>query len=215
MKNKKSIAWMRWDGKEDPPTATRTTTTHWTKRVVFLFFNIRPRCHLREHIWTVTDHRSAWLPVFPFLKKKRKKKKKPIFQCWTPTHTTTITNTSFQNTTTEEKRKKKKEKKKDRSCRSRHVEPTTIIGCKRIYIPLFILLFFSAPSLFLSLIISLSLSLSLSSANSFVCMYEGWKVLKHIEPNDTKNTYFLIRKVLKHWTKWNKKSIFNLFLSLM
>ena len=159
MKNKKSIAWMRWDGKEDPPTATRTTTTHWTKRVVFLFFNIRPRCNLREHIWTVTDHRSAWLPVFPFLKKKRKKKKKPKFQRWTPTHTTTITNTSFQNTTTEEKRKKKKEKKKeDRSCRSRHVEPTTRIGCKRIYIPLFILLFCSAPSLFLSLIISLSLS---------------------------------------------------------
>ena len=35
----------------------------------------------------------------------------------------------------------------------------------------------------------------------------------NIEPKDTKNIYFLIRKVLKHWTKWNKKSIFNLFLS--
>ena len=37
----------------------------------------------------------------------------------------------------------------------------------------------------------------------------------NIEPKDTKNIYFLIRKVLKHWTKWNKKSIFNLFLSIM
>ena len=37
----------------------------------------------------------------------------------------------------------------------------------------------------------------------------------NIEPKDTKNIYFLIRKVLKHWTKSNKKSIFNLFLSLM
>ena len=36
----------------------------------------------------------------------------------------------------------------------------------------------------------------------------------YIEPKDIKNIYFLIRKVLKYWTKWNKKSIFNLFLSL-
>ena len=104
---------------------------------------------------------------FLFLKKKKEKRKKPKFQRWTPTHTTTITNTSFQNTTTEEKRKKKKEKKKeDRSCRSRHVEPTTIIGCKPIYIPLFILLFCSAPSLFLSLILSLSLSLTLTHTHT-------------------------------------------------
>ena len=158
MKNKKSIAWMRWDGKEDPPTATRTTTTHWTKRVVFLFFNIRPRCNLREHIWTVTDHRSAWLPVFPFLKKKERKKRNQnsnvglldtLLQLQTP----------LSKTRPQKKREKRKKKKKeDRSCRSRHVEPTTIIGCKPIYIPLFILLFCSAPSLFLSLIISLSLS---------------------------------------------------------
>ena len=97
---------------------------------------------------------------FLFLKKKKKEKKETkiptldsytlLLQLQTPLS---------KNTTTEEKRKKKKEKKKeDRSCRSRHVEPTTIIGCKPIYIPLFILLFCSAPSLFLSLIISLSLS---------------------------------------------------------
>ena len=32
---------------------------------------------------------------------------------------------------------------------------------------------------------------------------------------NTKVFIFLIRKVLKHWTKWNKKPIFNLFLFLM
>ena len=37
----------------------------------------------------------------------------------------------------------------------------------------------------------------------------------NIEPKDIKNIYFLIIKVLKYWTKWNKKSIFNLFSSPM
>ena len=36
----------------------------------------------------------------------------------------------------------------------------------------------------------------------------------NIKLKDTKNIYFLIRKVFKHQTKWNKKSIFNLFLSM-
>ena len=30
------------------------------------------------------------------------------------------------------------------------------------------------------------------------------------KPKETMNIYFLIWKVLKHWIKWNKKSIFNL-----
>ena len=47
-----------------------------------------------------------------------------------------------------------------------------------------------------------------------MCICKGWKSW-NIKPNDTKNIYFLIKKVLKHWTKWNKKSIFNLFLSIM
>ena len=29
----------------------------------------------------------------------------------------------------------------------------------------------------------------------------------YIEPKNTKNIYFLIRKVLNHWTRRNKKSI--------
>ena len=37
----------------------------------------------------------------------------------------------------------------------------------------------------------------------------------NIKLKDRKNIYFSIRKVLKHWTKWNKKSTFNLFLSPM
>ena len=37
----------------------------------------------------------------------------------------------------------------------------------------------------------------------------------NIEPKDTKNIYFFVRKILKHWSKWNKKLIFNLFLFLM
>ena len=113
MKNKKSIAWMRWDGKEDPPTATRTTTTHWTKRVVFLFFNIRPRCNLREHIWTVTDHRSAWLPVFPFLKKKKRKKRNQYSNVGL-LHTLLQLQTPLSKTRPQKKREKRKKKKKKR-----------------------------------------------------------------------------------------------------
>lgn len=41
-------------------------------------------------------------------------------------------------------RTRAKRKKRSGSCRSRHVEPTNIIGCKPIYIPPFILLFSSA-----------------------------------------------------------------------
>ena len=47
-----------------------------------------------------------------------------------------------------------------------------------------------------------------------LCVYVRDEKSWIIESNDVKNIYFLIRKVLKHWTKWNKKSIFNLFLSL-
>ena len=47
----------------------------------------------------------------------------------------------------------------------------------------------------------------------YVCVND--EKSRNIEPNDIKNIYFLIRKVLKNWTKWNKKSIFNLLLSLM
>ena len=37
----------------------------------------------------------------------------------------------------------------------------------------------------------------------------------NIESKDTKNIYFLIKKILKHLTKSNKRLIFNLFLSLI
>ena len=37
----------------------------------------------------------------------------------------------------------------------------------------------------------------------------------YIEPKYTNNIYFLIIKILKYWTKWNKELIFNLLLSLM
>ena len=48
-----------------------------------------------------------------------------------------------------------------------------------------------------------------------LCVFVRDEKSWNIEANDTKNIYFLIRKVLKHWTKWNKKSIFKLLLSLM
>ena len=46
-----------------------------------------------------------------------------------------------------------------------------------------------------------------------LCVFVSDEKSWNIEPKDIKNIYFLIRKVLKYWTKWNKKTIFNLFLS--
>ena len=79
MKNKKSIAWMRWEGKEDPPTATRTTTTHWTKRVVFLFIFIYgpdATCGNIFERWQITDLPDSLF--FLFLKRKKEKKETKI-----------------------------------------------------------------------------------------------------------------------------------------
>ena len=107
-------------------------------------------------------------PFFFLLLKKKKEKKRNQNSNVGLLHTLLQLQTPLSKTRPQKKREKRKKKKKkeDRSCRSRHVEPTTIIGCKPIYIPLFILLFCSAPSLFLSLILSLSLSLTLTHTHT-------------------------------------------------
>ena len=164
MKNKKSIAWMRWDGKEDPPTATRTTTTHWTKRVVFLFFNIRPRCNLREHIWTVTDHRSAWLPVFPFLKKKKREKKEtkiPTLDSYTHYY-----NYKHLFPKHDHRRKEKKEKRKKKRGSIVQISPRGTHNYNRMQTYLYSTLYSSFLFRSFSLSLSHSLSLSLSHTDT-------------------------------------------------
>ena len=123
----------------------------------FLIYGPDATCGNIFERWQITDLPDSLF--FPFLKKKERKKRNQNSNVGL-LHTLLQLQTPLSKTRPQKKREKRKKKKKkeDRSCRSRHVEPTTIIGCKPIYIPLFILLFCSAPSLFLSLIISLSLS---------------------------------------------------------
>ena len=48
------------------------------------------------------------------------------------------------------------------------------------------------------------------NAKFFLCVCVREEKSWNIEPNDTKNFYFLIRKVLKYWQK--KKNVFNFFV---
>ena len=131
----------------------------------FLIYGPDATCGNIFERWQITDLPDSLF--FPFLKKKERKKKEtkiPTLDSYT--HYYNYKHLFPKHDHRRKEKKEKRKKKEDRSCRSRHVEPTTIIGCKPIYIPLFILLFCSAPSLFLSLILSLSLSLTLTHTHT-------------------------------------------------
>ena len=118
MKNKKSIAWMRWDGKEDPPTATRTTTTHWTKRVVFLFIYLFLYTAQMQPAGTYLNGDRSQICLTPcfflFLKKKKKEKKETKIPTLDSYTLLLQLQTPLSKTRPQKKREKRKKKKKKR-----------------------------------------------------------------------------------------------------
>ena len=122
MKNKKSIAWMRWDGKEDPPTATRTTTTHWTKRVVFLFIYLFLYTAQMQPAGTYLNGDRSQICLTPcfflFLKKKKKEKKEtkiPTLDSYTHYYNYKHLFPKHDHRRKEKKEKRKKKKRIDRA----------------------------------------------------------------------------------------------------